>query len=126
MLEREAELTGSAASHGDDLGVVALRDQHHAGVIAEVRVAQFGMAVEAEAAPDQRIEVLGKEVGEVERPRLGVVELGEQFAPGKELIAVRARQADHVRVVGQVCVERPARAAVGVAEQHLPRRVSGR
>ena len=41
------------------------------------------MPVEAEPLPDEHVEVLGQEVGEVERAGLGLVEGGEALAPAK-------------------------------------------
>ena len=58
----------------DELGIVGLAQQHDAPVVGEVDVAQLRMAIEAEALPDERLEVAGQEVGEEERPRLVVVE----------------------------------------------------
>ena len=99
-------------------GVVALRQQHEPAVVAEVHRQQRRVAVEPETLPDQRVEVLGQEVGEVERARLGVVEGGEPFAPGEELVAVGTGESLDARVLGEERVERPAGAAVGVGDEH--------
>ena len=85
--------------------------------MGEVDVAQLGMAIEAEALPDERLEVAGQEVGEEERPRLVVVECGEELGAGEQLVAVRAGEALDAGMVGEQSVERAAGPAVGVGDE---------
>ena len=82
-------------------GIVRLRQQHDPPVVAEVHVAQLGVAIEAEALPHQRVEVPGQEVGEEEGAGLFVVHRGERLGAGEELVAVRAGQALDSRMVSE-------------------------
>ena len=91
VLERKAELLGSTSSGPGDGVIAGLRQQHDASVVPEVVVAQLRMTIEAEPLPHQCVEVLREEVGEVERARLGIVQCGEQWRAGEELVAVRTR-----------------------------------
>ena len=75
------------------------------------------MAIEPEPLPHERIEVLGQEVGEVERAGLGLVQRREQLGAGDELVAVVAGQAGAFARLGEQAVELAAGAAVGVADQ---------
>ena len=77
------------------------------------------MAVEAEPLPNERVEVLGQEVGEVEGARLGLLQRGEAVAAGEELVAVGAREPPDGRLLGEETVERPAGATVGVGDEHV-------
>ena len=121
VLELEAEHLGRPAPCRFDCRVVGLRQQHHAPVVAEVGVAQLGMAVESERAPHQRIEVLGEEVGEVEGAGLRLVQRREQLGPGHELVAVVAGQARRTLAdLVEQQVEVTAGAAVAVAEHERP------
>ena len=83
VIELEPEHRGGTTRAGDHLGVVGLREQDQPPVVPEVLVAQLGMAVEAEPGDDERVEVLGEVVGQVEGPRLGVGERRERRAPAK-------------------------------------------
>ena len=117
MLELEPEHLGRPAARFGDCRVVGLRQQHDAPVVAEVCVAQLGMAVEPERAPHQRVEVLGEEVGEVERARLRLVQRREHVGSGHELVAVVARKARRTLAdLVEQHVEVTASAAVAVAE----------
>ena len=100
-----------------DRRIVGLRQQHDAPVVAEVGVAQFGMAVEPERPPHQRVEVLGEEVGQVERAGLRLVQRREQLRSGHELVAVVAGQpGGAVTDLVEQPIEVAAGAAVAVAE----------
>src|ERR1700687_6180504 len=72
--KRETEPGGSRACEGDDVGIGSLREQHDAAVPPEVRVAQLRMPVEPESAPNQCIEMLREEVGEIEGAELFIVQ----------------------------------------------------
>ena len=75
------------------------------------------MAVEAEAADDEPVEVAGEEVGQVERPELLVAGARSKAArAGVELVAVGAGQALDA-LLGDDRVEQAARAAVGVGDE---------
>ena len=68
------------------------------------------MAVEPEARDDQRVEVAGQEVGQVERGRLLVGQPRERLAAGVELVAVGAGQAlDALLARGPGRAGRPSR-----------------
>ena len=69
--------------------------------------------------PDQRLEVLGQEVGEVEGSRLGVVQRGEALAPREELVAVCSGESRDPRMPGEEGVEGAAGAAVGVGDEDI-------
>ena len=80
-----------------------------AGVVAEVRLVQVGIAVEAEIPPDGPLE----RAREVVRQQVGARLVSKQLLDGRraceEVIAMQSRQARKV-------VERAGRAAVGVAD----------
>src|SRR5204863_3152497 len=61
-LERQAEAGGRALGGGARRGRRALCEPEHARVMAEVGVAQLGVAVEAELAHDRVLERAGEEV----------------------------------------------------------------
>ena len=75
-LERQADDAAAALGGGAGRGRRALRQPHHPRVVAEVVVAQLGVAVEAELAHDRVLERAREEVGEEVRARL----LGERRA----------------------------------------------
>ncbi len=96
MLGRGAELVGRLLREPDD-----------ALVVAEVVVAQLGIAVEAEPAPDDVVEAPDEKVGEEVRRRLvlGAVDLvamraGELGVPREVGAAVGVRDDDVVAVRG--------------------------
>ena len=74
------------------------------------------MAVEPEAGPDDRVELAGQEVGQVEGPDLLVLERLVGGGAGVELVAVGAFDALEAFAL-EVGVERPGRAAVGVGDE---------
>ena len=95
----EAALIGEAEPFGRRLGlrvqigIVELRQMDHSAVIAEVIVAQLRKPVEAEAANDERVEMAGEKIGEVERARLFLGEGREGLLSGIERVAMRALDA---------------------------------
>src|SRR5581483_6103185 len=102
-LERQREPGGGGFGLRPEPVGRLLREPDDALVIAEVVVAQLGVAVEPEAAPDDAVEGADEEVGEVVGARLVLGEAAE------ELVAVGPGQAAPV-------VERAPGAAVGVAD----------
>ena len=79
--EGETEASRRGARPRDEIGVGRLREQHDPAVRTEVGVAKLGMAVETEPAPDEGVEVLGEEVGEVEGAELFVVQRSNRSEP---------------------------------------------
>ena len=76
------------------------------------------MPVQAEARDDQRLELSGQEVGQVERAGLGVLQLGVRRGAGVELEAVRPTDPLHA-IPNEDLVEGAARPAVGVRDEEL-------
>ena len=111
-LERQTELCGRGLRLVVQLGRRRLGEPDDTLVVAEVVVAQLGMTVEPEPAPDDPVERAHEEIGQVVRARL-VLHAAE------ELVAVGARKARQV-------VERAARAAVRVGDDVAVRRIDGR
>ena len=68
-LELEAEHGRAARACSSSVTVVRLSEVHDAPVVAEDVLCKLGMAVEAEWARDERIEVPDEKVGEVEGAR---------------------------------------------------------
>ena len=96
-----------------------------AAVVAEIVVAQFREAVEAKAANDQRVEMPGEEIGEVERARLLLGHRRERLLAGEEGVAMRAGDARHP-LLCQHAVELAAGAAIAVeAEDFVVGRAIG-
>ena len=89
-----------------------------APVGAEIVVAQLREAIEAEPLDDQRVEVAGEEIGQVESAELLLGEGGEDLLAGVEGVAMRARDALDA-FLGEDAVERPARAAIAVEAENL-------
>ena len=118
VLEAQAEAIGGQLTGGHHVVAGRLREQHDAGVVAEVRRQQLGVTVEAEPLPHQGVEVAGQEVGQEERAGLGVVQLGEQLGTGEDLVAVGAGQAFDPGMLSQQGVEVTAGAAVRVGHEH--------
>lgn len=71
------------------------------------------MPVEHQPLPDQRVELPGEKVGQVERARLGLVQRPEQVLPGIEGVAMRSVDPGDARLV-EHRVERTASPAIGV------------
>ena len=93
-LEGEAEAVGGGAARASvQLRVVGLGEVDEPAVVAEVDRQQLGMAVEAEAGDDDRVELAGQEVGQVERAELLVLQRGVGGRAGVELVAVGAADA---------------------------------
>ena len=116
VLEGEAQPVGGASGHREQVRVVGLGEVDDAGVVGEVRGLELGVAVDAEAADHEPLEVPGEEVGEPERAGLGVGHGGERVAAGEHLVAVGARQALDA-FVGEHRVEQAAGAAVGIGDE---------
>ena len=70
ILECQSETLGSTCGSLAGDRVVGLRQVNHPRVVTEIHVAQLRCPVETEAAPDQRVEMLGKKIREVERAEL--------------------------------------------------------
>ncbi len=125
VLEPEAEAVCGGFGAYDEFRIVDLGQVDESGVVAEVVVAEFGVAVEAEEPDHESVEVTGQVVREVEGPNLGVLELGEGISAGEELVAVGAGQAFDAEILAD-CVQPAAGAAVGVADVDLVVPVPGR
>ena len=63
--ERETEPIRRVLAEAYERGIFRLREQHNSRVVPEVLVAEFRVAVEAETAEHQRVEVSGEEISEV-------------------------------------------------------------
>ena len=87
-------------------------------VIAEVIVAQLRKPVEAEAANDERVEMAGEEIGEVERARLFLGERRESLFPGIERVAMRAFDAAHP-LFREHAIELAAGSAIAIEAEDL-------
>ena len=74
----EAEPVGGGLGAPVELRIVGLGQVHEPAVVAEVQRQELGMPVEAEAGQDDRLELAGQEVGQVERADLLV--LGGPYA----------------------------------------------
>jgi len=118
MLEGEAEPVGRATGHREEVGVVRLGEIDDPGVVGEVGRLELGMAVDAETANDEPLEVPGEEVGQPEGRRLVIGHRGEVRPAGEELVAVGAGQALDA-LLGEDGVEEAAGPAVGVGDEDL-------
>ena len=116
VFEGEAESIGGGTSRLDHGGVVTLTEEQDTGVVPEVHVPQLRVTVDAESADDERVEMPSKEIGEIERPELVLLPVRKHVSPGKELVAVRAGKTNGAGAF-EGCVEEPAGAAVGVADE---------
>src|SRR6185436_10595409 len=96
--------------------VVGLREVHEPAVVAEHHRLELRVPVEPEAAHDERLEVTGEEVGQVEGRGLVLVHCVPGVVSGEEAVAVRAGQPLHV-VLSQDDVERAAGSAVGIGDE---------
>src|SRR6478736_5299939 len=72
--EGEPEPVGGCLGAGGQLRIVGLGEVDQPAVVAEVHRQQLRVAVEAEARDDDRFELAGEEVGQVERPQLFLLE----------------------------------------------------
>jgi len=116
MLEGQAEPVGRATRHREEVRVVRLGEIHDPGVVGEVGRLELGMAVDAETANDEPLEVPGEEVREPERAGLRVGHRLECRAAREHLVAMGARQALDP-FVGEDGIEQAAGAAVGVGDE---------
>ena len=109
----------AAAACAVDLepGIAGLGDVEAARVMAEIVVAQLGMAVEAEALDDEPVEMPDHVVGQVERAGFRFRQVASKAClAGIEGVAMRP--VDPLRALFfQDPVEQPAGAAVGVGHQ---------
>ncbi len=76
------------------------------------------MPVEAEALPEQWLEVLGQEVGEEQSTEFFFVHRRELLGAAEELVAVRARQPGRLGMAFEQRIESAPGAAVGVGDEH--------
>ena len=116
--EGEAEPVGGGLGLGGRFGIVELGEMDDAAVVAEIVVAQLREAVEAEPLDDQRVEMPGEEVGQIERAGLLLGQRRESLLAGEEGVAMRALDAPDA-FFGEDAVERAARAAVAVEAEDL-------
>jgi hypothetical protein len=116
VLEREPEPVRGRAGQRHQLRVLDLGEVHEPAVVREVHRLELRVAVDAEAADHEPLEVAGEEVGQPERRRLVLCHLGERLAAGEELVAVGAGQPLDA-LLGDDRVEQAARAAVGVGDE---------
>lgn len=127
-LEGEAEAPGGRLGLGGQRRIVALGQIDEPSVVAEIERLELRVAVEAEALDDQRLELPGQKVGEVEGAGLGQGQAGKAFLPGEGRIAMRAGQARHPLLLEHP-VESTAGATIGIGDDHpgmgLARRVDG-
>jgi hypothetical protein len=86
-----------------------------AGVVLEVDVTQLGVAVQPEAFDDQRLELPGQKIGEIEGARCRIGEILKAILAGERGIAVGAREALHPFLLEHP-IERAAGAAIGVGD----------
>ena len=86
------------------------------------------MVGNAEALPDQQVEVTGQIVGQVEGRRFGFGHLVESRGRGEELVTMRAGHSDHRGPVacrmsslelGAQVVDGSSAAAIAIAEEYL-------
>jgi len=117
VLEAQAEAAGRPARGSDQRRIVDLGQIDEPSVVAEVLVAQLGMAVQAEPADDQPVEVAREEVGQEERRGFLLGQSREVGATRIELVAVGAREALHALLLDHR-VEHAAGATVGVGDEH--------
>ena len=121
MRERESQPLGRRARGGDALRRFDLRQDRRGAGSGRNTAAELGMAIEAEAANHQAVEMAEQEIGEVERAGLVVGHGLERGAAGEEFVAMGAGNALDV-LFAQHGVEQAARAAIAVG--HEDRRVA--
>ncbi len=88
-------------------------------VVAEVGVAQLGVAVEAQLDDDRPVERGREEVGEHVGAGLGRQQRAHPLGAREQVVAVGAGQPGHVQPRADL-VERAVGAAIGVAHRHPP------
>jgi hypothetical protein len=96
--------------------IVGLGEVHDAAIIAEIERQELRMTVDAQALPDQRVELPGQEVGQPEGADLLLRQLREPVEPGEERIAMDSVDPLHA-FLGQHPVELAAGAAVAIGDQ---------
>ena len=74
------------------------------------------MAIEAETADDESLEVAHQEIGQVERPGFLIGERRERRATGVDLIAVGALEAADALLIKHA-IEQAARPAIGIGHE---------
>ena len=72
-LEGEAKVLGGGRGTRGELRIVCLGEIDETAVVAEVERQQLRMAIQAKAGQDDRLELAGQEVGQVERADLVVL-----------------------------------------------------
>jgi hypothetical protein len=87
-----------------------------AGVVLEVEVSELGVAVQPEAFHDQRLELPGQEVGEIEGARRRIGQALKAILAGERCIAVGAREALNPFLLEHL-IEGAAGAAIGVGDE---------
>ena len=92
------------------------RGRHQAPVVAEVHRQQLRVAIEAEAADHEPIEVPGEEIGQVERARLLVGQRGEGRPAGVDLVAVRALEPGDALGL-EHAIEQPTGSAIRIGDE---------
>jgi len=85
-------------------------------VVLEIHLEQFGVLSDAEAFPDEPIEVGDEIVRQIEGARITLAQGGECFVAREELIAMSSRQT-HQTLGVAVRVELAAGAAIGVPDK---------
>jgi hypothetical protein len=86
-----------------------------AGVVLEVDVTELGVAVQPEAFDDQRLELPGQKVGEIEGARCRIGQSLKAILAGERGIAVGAQEALHPFLLEHP-IEGAAGAAIGVGD----------
>ena len=118
MFELEPEHLRCPTTVNFDGRILRLGEQHHSLVRTEIGIAKFGMAIETKPLPNEWLEMLGQEIREVERSRLFVLNLVEEVAACKELVAVRASKALYARKLLEQSIQRSTGAAIGIGNEH--------
>jgi len=114
----EAEALRNRARRGGIVGIVPLTEVSQPAIVAKVLRLQLRMTIEAETSKHQPLEVPHQKVGEEERSRLALSELGETFGARVELVAVHALDAFDA-ALAQHRIERPTRTAIGVGNKNF-------
>jgi hypothetical protein len=86
-----------------------------AGVVLEVEVSELGVAVDTEPFDDQRLELPGQKIGEIEGARCSIGQSLKAILAGKRGIAVGAQEALHPFLLEHP-IEGAAGAAIGVGD----------
>src|SRR5262249_31466453 len=116
VLELEAEIRGDLPGLLEERRGADLREGNHFAVVAEILLRELRVAVDAESAHSEPLEVAREEVRQVEGPRLRVRERREGARAGENLITVRARQPLHA-FLPQHLIQPAAGAAIAVGDE---------